>query len=353
MRRSATIALAALMVMFGSGCAVLGFSTGCDGIEIIANFEQVGDLVENANVQASDVEIGTIQKIELDGWEAQVTMCLQEGQKIPQDSLAIVRTTSLLGEKFIDLQPQSDGEPFLADGDILDVDQTDKATELEEVFARLAAVLGTGNLEQINRLTSAQAKILGENAGELRTVLLDLRRFTDLLADRKGQVASAVDRLDSVAATLIDQTPVLERFLRSFADSSGVLADQKSGLRTLLFSLDRFTKISVQLLDQTENGLNEQFAELRPVLRTLVANSTDVRRTLTTLATFSRYWPESMPADYLQLDVCQAGEGQYGPGTTCPQAIGNDDPDRRATGADVQGRNGTEMILMQPLRQAR
>lgn len=340
------VALGSAATMVLSSCAVLGFPQPCEGIEIIANFAQVGDLVENANVQASDVEIGTISKIELDGWEAQVTMCLHTGQKIPRDSFAVVRTTSLLGEKFIDLQPQSEGEPFLADGDILDVDQTSKATELEEVFAKLAGVLGTGNLEQINRFTSAQATILRDHADELRTVLVDLRDFTDLLADRKTQIAGAVDSLDSVAETLLDQTPVLERFLESFADSSGVLADNKNGLRTLLFSLDRFTKVAVQLLTETESGLNDQFADLRPVLATLVANSTNLRTALKTLATFTRYFPESMPGDYLQLDVCQAGEGEFGQGTTCPQADGVDDPDARGSGAS----NGAELILMQPLR---
>ena len=345
-RLLARIALGSATTMLLSSCAVLGFPQPCKGIEIIANFAQVGDLVENANVQASDVEIGTISKIELDGWEAQVTMCLQTGQKIPRDSLAVVRTTSLLGEKFIDLQPQSEGEPFLADGDILDVDQTSKATELEEVFAKLAGVLGTGNLEQINRFTSAQATILRDHADEFRSVLVDLRDFTGLLADRKTQISGAVDALDSVATTLLDQTPVLERFLESFADSSGVLADNKNGLRTLLFSLDRFTKVAVQLLTETESGLNEQFADLRPVLATIVANSSNLRTALKTLATFTRYFPESMPGDYLQLDVCQAGEGEFGQGVTCPQADGNDNPDVRGTGAA----NGTELILMQPLR---
>lgn len=347
--RTVVALLGALLL---SSCAALGFETACNGTEIIGKFEQVGDLVENANVQSSDVRIGTIKKIELDGWEAQVTMCLHPNEKIPADVIAIVRTTSLLGEKFIDLKPQSQGEPYLQDGDILESDQTDKATELEEVFAKLAGVLGTGNLEQINRFTSAQANILRDHADELREVLLDLRDFTDTLADRKSQIAGAVDHLDSVAATLIDQAPVLERFLESFADSSGVLADNKNGLRTLLFTLDRFTKISVQLLDATENSLNEQFNDLRPVLATLVANSANVRQTLKTLASFARYWPETMPGDYLQLDVCQAGEDDFNQGTNCPQAIGNDDPDTtRAASGPVA--NGTEMILWQPLRQPR
>jgi phospholipid/cholesterol/gamma-HCH transport system substrate-binding protein len=341
------VALGLAVSLVLSSCAALGFETACNGNEIIGKFEQVGDLVENANVQSSDVKVGTIKKIELDGWEAQVTMCLNSEEKIPADVLAVVRTTSLLGEKFIDLQQQSVGEPFLEDGDILTSDQTSKATELEEVFAKLAGVLGTGNLEQINRFTSAQAKILRDHADELRDVLLDLRDFTDLLADRKSDIAGAVDHLDSVAATLIDQTPVLERFLESFAQSSGVLADNKNGLRTLLFSLDRFTKVSVRLLEQTDDSLNEQLQDLRPVLDTLVANSANLRDALQTLASFSRYWPESMPGDYLQLDVCLASPDDFGPGDTCPQADGNDDPDLRSN--QELSSNGTELILMRPL----
>jgi phospholipid/cholesterol/gamma-HCH transport system substrate-binding protein len=342
------IAMASVACVLLSSCAVLGFETPCDGIEIIGKFKQVGDLVENANVQSSDVKIGTIKKIELDGWEARVTMCLNADEKIPSDIVAVVRTTSLLGEKFIDLQSRSEGEPYLNDGDVLESDQTSKATELEEIFAKLAGVLGTGNLEQINRFTSAQAKILADHADELRTVLVDLRDFTDLLANRKSEIAGAVDHLDSVAATLIDQTPVLERFLESFNESSGVLADNKNGLRTLLFSLDRFTKVSVQLLEQTDNGLNRQFNDLRPVLETLVANSANVRKAIQTLATFARYWPETMPGDYLQLDVCQAGEQDFGPGDDCPQALGNDDPDT-STSTTFEADNGTEMIMWQPV----
>ena len=347
MRVAAGVAASFLL----SSCAVLGFETACNGTEIIGKFAQVGDLVENANVQSSDVRIGTIKKIELDGWEAQVTMCLNPEEQIPADVLAVVRTTSLLGEKFVDLQPQSQGEPFLEDGDILTSDKTSKATELEEIFAKLAGVIGTGNLEQINRFTSAQAKILRDHADEFREVLLDLRSFTDLLADRKSEIAGAVDHLDSVAATLIDQTPVLRRFLQSFADSSGVLADNKNGLRTLLFSLDRFTNVSVQLLEETDTSLNQQLRDLRPVLDTLVANSANLRETLQTLASFARFWPETMPGDYLQLDVCQAGENDYGPGEQCPQADGVDDPGARSS--SVLPENGTELILMRPLEGAR
>ena len=361
------LALALALMTTTSACAVLGFAGGCDGTEIIGVFEEVGDLVENANVQSSDVQVGTIQKIELKGWNAEVSMCIQPDERVPADVNLVVRTTSLLGEKFVDIQAQSDGPPYLEDGDILDVDQTDKATELEEVFAKLAGILGTGNLEQINRFTAAQANILRDNAGSLREVLTRLRRFTDVLAGRKDQIAASVDSLDSVAQTILGDSSVLEQFIASFADSSQVLNRQKEGLEDLLIALEEFTNVSVRLLDQTEDGLNSQFDDLRPVLETAVLNSDNVRKTLQTLATFAEMFPESMPGDYLQLDVCQAPPEEYDEGVTCPQSDQNDDPDRAGsdeTGSgsssspsgvsdfDAPFENSVELILRMPLRRS-
>lgn len=325
--RVAALGLVAALV--ASACSAIGIVAKCDGTEVIAMFEQVGDLVPNANVQSSDVEIGTISTIELDGWEAKVTMCLDEGERIPADTEFVIRTTSLLGEKFVDVQAQTEGPPYLEDGDIVVSENTSKATELEEVFAKLASVLGTGNLEQLNRFTAAQADILRNRGGELRNVLSRLHRFTSVLNRRRTDIATSIDSLDSVARTVVGDSATLERFLQSFAGSSRVLENEKEELQNLLVALDRFTTVSVQLLNSTEQGLDNQLRDLRPVLRTAVANSGNLRESLRTLATFSQWFPESMPGDYLQLDVCQAPPDFYGQGTTCAQSVTNDDESLR------------------------
>ena len=351
-------ALVLPMALLATSCNALGIGgTSCDGTEIIGYFEQIGDLPRAANVQSADVEIGTVKAIELDGWNAKVTMCIQSEHKVPSDVQAVIRTTSLLGEKFIDLKPQSEGTTYLEDGATLDIDQTSKATELEDVFAKLAAILGTGNLEQVNRFTSSQAEILEGRADEVRHVIRQLRTFTGLLAGRKNQINTAVDSLDAVSRTIIADSDTLRTFLRSFADSSEVLANNKNGLQSLVIALDRFANISAQLLIQTERGVNDQFEDLRPVLRTVVGDAGRIERTLQTLATFSEYFPETMPGDYLQLDVCQAAPESYNTGVTCPQAIQNDDPSAeraQSRGAErpeeePDASNTVEYILRLPL----
>jgi phospholipid/cholesterol/gamma-HCH transport system substrate-binding protein len=342
MRRTRLRYAAALLSVsiVASGCTVFGLAGECEGTQIIGIFDQIGDLPRAANVQSADVEIGDVTNIELDGWDARVTMCLDPGREVPRNVEAVIRTTSLLGEKFVDLQPKSSGAPYLEGGEVLGLDQTSKATELEDVFAKLAAVLGTGNLEQINRFTSAQAKILRGRASQVREVLSKLRKFTDILADRRVEIADAIDSLDAVAQQAVGESAVLRSFLRSFADSSDVLANNKEGLQSLVFALDRFSNIAAQLLAQTERGVNQQFQDLRPILRTVVGNSGRVRRTLQTLATFTQYFPETMPGDYLQLDVCQAAPDHYEPGTSCPQSVKNDDP--KATSSEVSGSKAIE-----------
>ncbi|MFN2593262.1 MAG: MCE family protein [Actinomycetota bacterium] len=335
-----------------SSCALVGLAASCNGITVIGQFRQVGDLVKNANVQASDVNIGTIDDIKLvgsatEGYHADVTMCLDAGEHVSSNVKAIVRTTSLLGEKFVDLQQQSPGPPYLQQGDVLSLDQTGKAAELEAVFGKLAAILGTGNLEDLNHFTHSQAVILKGHVSDLRTLLTQLDQFTGTLAQRRGQIASAVDHLDNVARSILDNSPVLQNFLKSFAGSSSVLSAQRHALQRLLFSLDRFSSISVQLLNATEGGLNKQFQDLRPVLRTLVASSANLQTTLQTLAVFSERFPASMPGAYLQLDVCQALPNTTSQGTTCPQNIHTDDP-HSSTGSAPS--NGVQLILQQPLR---
>lgn len=352
------IALLTAIAAVSTSCAAMGIGGGCDGTSIIAEFEQVSDLVEKANVQSRDVVIGSVDNIELDEWTARVTMCLKPGEEIPSDARAVVRTTSLLGEKFVDLNSTTEGGPVLQDGDIIPLAQTGKSTDLEDVFERLATVIGAGNLEQINEFTKSQRTILEGKAGGLRKLLGDLREFTDILASRRTDISSALDNLDDVSTTVLADRQTLENFLASFGDSAKVLSDQKEELQDLLLSLDEFSEVSIRLLNSTEEGINKQFDKLRPILRTLVDNSDNVVKALQSLATFNEWFPETMPGDYLQLDVCQAVPHEYEQGFTCPQNAKRDDPD--FSGGDVeqpiveerQDDSAVEYILRGPLRAA-
>src|SRR3954452_20126683 len=102
--------------------ATLLASCGRGGYTVTATFDDVGDLQKSGAVQVADVRVGTIKSIKLmPDFRAKVAMSVDGGVHVPKDSKALIRTTSLLGEKFVELRPMASPTqgPFLANGDIV------------------------------------------------------------------------------------------------------------------------------------------------------------------------------------------------------------------------------------------
>ena len=96
--------------------------SACGGgtYSVTATFDDVGDLQKAGAVQVADVRVGNISSISLTpDFRAKVSMALNRSVHIPKNSEALVRTTSLLGEKFIELHPLGDPTqaPYLSSGD--------------------------------------------------------------------------------------------------------------------------------------------------------------------------------------------------------------------------------------------
>ena len=110
--RRRPLAAMALLAVLAAGCTLPGRVEG--PVEVTATFDDVGDLVAGHSVQVADVRVGSVVGIELtDDYRAHVTMSLRDGLEVPADSEAILRTTSLLGEKFIELRAPEGDAPGL------------------------------------------------------------------------------------------------------------------------------------------------------------------------------------------------------------------------------------------------
>ncbi len=78
-----------------------GADVGSDPITVTAQFRDVLDLVPDSTVKVHDVTVGKITDISLGGYTAQVTMQLRNDTRLPDNAVATIQQTSLLGEKFV------------------------------------------------------------------------------------------------------------------------------------------------------------------------------------------------------------------------------------------------------------
>src|SRR5947199_191210 len=79
--------------------------------QVQAQLPDITNIQPNSRVRVNDVTVGTVTKIERQGWHALVTMKLNADVELPANATAKVGQTSLLGTLHIELAPPADVPP--------------------------------------------------------------------------------------------------------------------------------------------------------------------------------------------------------------------------------------------------
>jgi len=113
---------------------------GGDSYTLQARFSSVSGVNEGSRVEIAGVGVGSVKSIELnDNFFAIATLQVREDLTLDDDTIASVKTSGLIGDRFIELAPGGSGIP-LEPGDMI-VD-TESALDIESLISRFA--LGGG-----------------------------------------------------------------------------------------------------------------------------------------------------------------------------------------------------------------
>src|SRR6478735_5291832 len=133
-----------------------GTDVGDDPVTVHIMFRDVLDLVPQSSVKVNDVSVGKVTEVRLDGFTADVTVQLRRGTELPDNAVASIRQTSLLGEKFVSLAAPDSGasaEP-LASGDVIPLERSGRNPEVEEVLGALSLLLNGGGVAQLKTIST-------------------------------------------------------------------------------------------------------------------------------------------------------------------------------------------------------
>lgn len=103
---------------------------------VVASFDSVSGLKPGAKVEVAGVEVGKVDRIELDsksGDRALAYLKIQDGVKITDDVIASIRTSGIIGDKFIKLRPGG-SETMLKNND--KIRETESAIDIEELVSK-------------------------------------------------------------------------------------------------------------------------------------------------------------------------------------------------------------------------
>lgn len=127
------IGVAVLFLMFSYRIADVGAGSG--GYEVVAHFSGIGGLKAGDDVQISGVKVGTISSVALDSetYLARVNILVDSSVKLPVDTAALISSESLLGGRFLALEPGADEELLEAGGRI---EYTQAPQNLEQLLGQ-------------------------------------------------------------------------------------------------------------------------------------------------------------------------------------------------------------------------
>lgn len=106
---------------------------GGAGYEVIADFPSVGGLKPGSTVEIAGVEIGRVQDIALVDYQARVTLRINKGVKLQEDSIASIKTKGLIGEKYLRISPGGSDKIIPPNGRIREVEAP---VDFEELLSK-------------------------------------------------------------------------------------------------------------------------------------------------------------------------------------------------------------------------
>ena len=106
---------------------------GSKGYTVYAEFDQAGGIKSGASVEIAGVSIGKVTHVGLDKYQALITLEINKGIKLQDDSIASIKTKGLIGEKFIQVTPGASEKYITAGGRIVD---TESAIDIESLISK-------------------------------------------------------------------------------------------------------------------------------------------------------------------------------------------------------------------------
>lgn len=294
-----------------TGCQWKGLNSvalpGVEGVEagsytIQVQMPDVDHLSPNSRVRVDDVTVGNVTKIERQGWNALVTMSLNENVVLPANATAALGQTSLFGSQHIELAVPTDAAPQgrLNPGGLIPLEAAGAFPTTEQTLAAVSLLLNGGGIGQLQDINTAFSTAFTGREADLRSLIEQLDLFIAYNNDQKDDIIAAAESLNSLVGQVAEQKPVVDKALQSIPNALQVLKDQRESLAEALVQLGRFSALAADATNQTREALVAELKALGPTLESLANAGPALTRSLSFLSTYP--FPKETITNFMRGD---------------------------------------------------
>lgn len=242
-----------------------GFRFGkAEGYTLYATFDSAAGLDPDSSVKMAGVEVGRVKKITLKDHKARLVLQIHPDVEIGRDFTAALKSTGLLGEKYLELIPGVEGAPPLKDGG--EIARTAKYMDMDNLLTSLSDLSG-----DMRKLAESLGNVLGGAEGEktIRTIVQNIEEITSRVNsivrkndDRLNRIISNFDYLSSnlkqsVNDVSLSLTRTSDNLNQLITENRGNLKEGVDSLKTAALKLQEAMETVDRVVKEIGPGVTD------------------------------------------------------------------------------------------------
>lgn len=255
---------------------------GIGTYEVTLDLPRAGGLYENALVMYRGIAAGKVDRLELRQGGVRAVLGIDESVPIPADSAVSVRSTSAIGEQFVNFEPRSASQP-LSDGQVIPAHQVAFPTSVADLLTSVNQLAATVPLDKLNGTLDEATKAFNGSGQHLATLLDAATRFQDLADENLDPTSKLFRDLVPVLATQQQIAPQVRSFTGDLAAVTGTLRAVDPSIRGAIDKTGPMADEFDALLTQIRPTVPQLLTDLTATGEMLRVYGPNLRHTLSVL----------------------------------------------------------------------
>lgn len=233
------------------------------GYTVRADFADSGGVFTGAEVTYRGVPVGRVGALRLSGdGGVSVSLDIEDGARIPEDTVAVVANRSAVGEQYVDLQPRRGGGPYLRDGAAIPRERTRVPLPTTDLVVSLDRLVNSVGKEDLRVTVEELGKAFSGTGPHLSRLVDSGNALVESASEALPETITLIEDARTVLRTQTEQGSAIRSFSRDLATLAAQLKASDGDLRRLIDQASPASQQVNSLLKATGPRLSVLLANL-------------------------------------------------------------------------------------------
>ncbi|MGC5005062.1 MCE family protein [Streptomyces sp. DT203] len=282
-----TLVLLALAAFNADSLPLIG-----DGETYSAAFSEAGGLKPGDEVRIAGVKVGKVDEVDLDGDHVKVTFRVKGQPEFGTRSGAAIRVKTILGAKYLALQPKGSGQ--LRPGSEIPLNRTVPAYDVVAAFSDLTTTTEKVDTARLAKALDTISATFEDSPTQVRASIKGLSKISRTVASRDQSLRQLLDHAHGVTGVLKNRSEEFVVLVRDGDKLFKEIARRRAAIHSLLKSS---AAVGIQLsglVEENRKQIGPALKGLNSVVTMVERNQASLDRSIKLLAPYVRVFTNTL-----------------------------------------------------------